>query len=88
MARNGCWWLNHLLIVALAPRIARFYNELRLTWLTAVIALCFIIDALNVVQRALFWREHAFSPLTQWKSAAPSHSALLGLAMAIHTIKL
>jgi hypothetical protein len=29
-----------------------------------------------------------FRQLAQWKSAAPSHSALLGLAMAMRTIKL
>jgi O-antigen/teichoic acid export membrane protein len=58
------------------PGHRAFYNELRLTWLIAVIALRFIIDALNVVQRAFIRREMRFRQLARWKSAAPSHSAL------------
>lgn len=87
---NAAFWANvvagsamALLMVALAPVVARFYQEPRLTWLTAVIALRFVFDALNVVQLALLTRQMRFRALAVVQIGSSVVAGLLGLGLAL-----
>ncbi len=87
---NTAFWVNAvfgsamtLLVVALAPLVAWFYREPRLTALTAFIALRFLLDSLNVVQGALLSREMRFRGLAAVQIGSSVASGLLGLGMAL-----
>jgi len=64
------FWINvvlslgvMLVIAALAPAIAWFYNEPRLTWITLALAGAFIFGGLTVQHQALLRRQMRFSAL-------------------------
>lgn len=67
---SSIFWLNLLsgfilmgVVIAAAPAIAAFYNEPRLVPLTMLIAVNFLIGALNIVQQALLTRALNFQKL-------------------------
>ncbi len=87
---DAAFWINAvmgaamtLIIAALAPLVAWFYSEPRLTALTAVIAARFVIDALNVVQTALLNREMRFRAVAAVNIIGSGGAGLLGLGMAL-----
>ena len=87
---NTAFWINVVfgatmttLMAALAPLVAWFYEEPRLTLLTAVIALRFFLDGLNVVQGALLNREMRFRITAAISMGSSVISGLLGLGMAL-----
>jgi O-antigen/teichoic acid export membrane protein len=64
------FWINvvlslglMLLTAALAPAIAWFYNEPRLTWITLVLAIAFIFGGFTVQHQALLRRQMRFGSL-------------------------
>ncbi len=88
---DAAFWANAvvgttmtLLMVLLAPVVAWFYREPRLTLLTAAIALRFTLDALNLVQIALLTREMRFRALAAVQIGSTVISGLLGLGMALY----
>jgi len=71
-----------LLVIALAPGIAWFYNDPRLTLVAAVSALAFVAGGLSVQHIALLQRQMRFVALAVIELAALSGSAIVGIAMA------
>ncbi len=86
---DSAFWINvvmgggmTLLMIALAPVIARFYGEPRLTLLTQVISFQFFLSSLNVVQRALLKREMRFRALGKIQITTATVGGVTGLAVA------
>ncbi|NHC33846.1 lipopolysaccharide biosynthesis protein [Scytonema millei] len=66
------FWINvamgcilALIVAALAPVVALFYKEPRLTWITVALASGFIFSGLTAQCEALLWRQMRFSSLAQ-----------------------
>jgi O-antigen/teichoic acid export membrane protein len=88
---DTAFWLNFfvglsmtLAMIALAPLIAWFFSEPRLRWLTSVMASVFLLDALNVVQRALLRREMRFRALAGVEITSAVVAGIIGLTMAFY----
>jgi len=88
---NAAFWANTiagsvmaLFMAALAPVVAWFYREPRLTLLTAVIASRFVLDALTGVQVALLTRAMRFRALAVVQIGSSVISGLVGLGMALY----
>jgi O-antigen/teichoic acid export membrane protein len=86
---HTAFWINMLagvvitgLMIGLAPLIASFYNEPRLTWISMTISLQFLLGALSVVQQALLRREMRFRTLAGVKITSTVVAGVTGLAMA------
>jgi O-antigen/teichoic acid export membrane protein len=86
---DSAFWINAvvgglmtLLMIALAPVIAKFYGEPRLTLLTGVSSFQFFIGSLNVVQRALIRREMRFRLLAKIQIMSATVGGAVGLAVA------
>ena len=87
---NTAFWVNvifgsaiTLLMAAMAPLVAWFYREPLLTPLTAVIALRFVMDGLQVVQSAILSREMRFRALAAVNIGSSVTSGIVGLGMAV-----
>lgn len=83
---SNLFWVNvmlstaiMLLTAALAPVVAWFYGEPRLTWITIVLAGGFIFGGLTVQHQALLRRQMRFTTLAAIEIA----SMLVGIATAI-----
>ncbi len=66
------FWINILLscvtsliVIALAPAVAWFYKEPRLTWITLALASSFIFSGLTVQHQALLRRQMSFATLAK-----------------------
>lgn len=88
---NAAFWTNimmgaalTLLMMALAPVVAWFYEEPALLTLTAVIALKYAVDSLYVVQIALLNREMRFQSLAGIQIGSSVVSGLAGLGFALY----
>lgn len=80
------FWINFavslclmLLTAALAPIIARFYHEPRLTWITIALASSFLFSGLVVQHEALLRRQMRFIPL----AIAEIVSVVIAIAVGI-----
>jgi O-antigen/teichoic acid export membrane protein len=86
---NSAFWINMLagvvmtaLMTGLAPLIASFYNEPRLTWICRAISLQFLLGASTVVQHSLLRREMRFRTLAGVQITSTAVAGVTGLAMA------
>lgn len=87
---SNLFWLNALvglvltlICVALAPVLARFYHESRLTGVTVAIAPVFLIMGLGVQHNALLTRQMRFPVYAAIDVTAAIISAVVGIAMAL-----
>ena len=87
---DSAFWINLVagiamtgLMAAVAPLIASFYNEPRLTALTIAISFQFVLGALNVVQQAILRREMRFRTLGTIQIATTVAAGIIGLIMAL-----
>jgi PST family polysaccharide transporter len=87
---SAAFWMNAatgtlitLIMIAVAPLIASFYNEPLLTPLTRVIAIRFLLDSLGIVQSALLRRAMRFRTLGAIQISSSILSGLIALAMAL-----
>lgn len=83
------FWLNvalgaivSLLIAGLAPIISRFYQEPRLTGITIVLALSFLIASLGTQHQALLKRQMYFGKLANISIVSMLVSVLVAICMA------
>jgi PST family polysaccharide transporter len=88
---NAAFWTNvamgstlTVLMVALAPVVARFYNAPELLMLSAVIALKYVINSLAAVQISLLNRDMRFKTLAGIRIGSTVFSGLTGLGMALY----
>jgi PST family polysaccharide transporter len=88
---NSAFWTNltmgallTVLMVALAPVVAWFYDEPELQVLSAVLAFKYVIDSLYVVQVAILNREMRFKTLAGVQIGSNAISGLAGLGMALY----
>jgi PST family polysaccharide transporter len=88
---NAAFWANvamgatlTIVMVALAPVVAWFYDAPELLMLAAVIALKYVIDSLSVVQISLLNREMRFKTLAGVHIGSTIVSGLMGLGMALY----
>ena len=88
---DTAFWINMAsgllmtaLMAGLAPVIAAFYREPRLTWITIIAALQFTLVSINVVEQALIRREMRFRALAgiQITSTVIGGTVALGMAFA------
>lgn len=86
---SSIFWLSLLaglvlagVVVAVAPAVAKFYDEARLTSLTVLLALNFPISSLSLVQRAVLMRAMAFRRLTLVDVVAVASGGALAIALA------
>lgn len=88
---NAAFWINvttgvmlSLLMVALAPVVAWFYDAPELLMLSAVIALKYVIDSFSAVQISLLNRDMRFKTLAGIQIGSTVVSGLTGLGMALY----
>ena len=86
---SSSFWLNILtglllafLLAALAPAIAYFYGEDRLTLIIIVLASTFFISSFGIVQTALFTKELNFKPLAIIEILAVAISGTVAVVLA------
>lgn len=86
---SSSFWINvlvglllTLLLAALAPAIAYFYSEDRLTFIIIALASTFFISSFGIVQIALFTKELKFKPLAIVEILAVAISGILALFLA------
>ena len=86
---SSAFWLSvvvgagiAVLIAAMAPFIAAFYGEPRLTWITVTLASVFLVTPLAVVQTSLMQRDMEFRRLAAIENAATVLGAGAGIATA------
>jgi PST family polysaccharide transporter len=86
---SSSFWINILtglllafLLAALAPVIAYFYGEDRLTLIIIVLASTFFISSFGIVQTALFTKELNFKPLAVIEILAVAISGTIAVFMA------
>jgi len=87
---SSIFWLNLLagliltvIIIAVAPIVAAFYNEPRLTALTMFIALNFLINSLNIVQNAVLYRTMDFRALALIEVTTMIVSGMVAIVLAM-----
>ena len=88
--RSSAFWMNvaaglglTLLVAALAPALARFFNEPRLVALTLVLSLNFVVGSLGIVQSALLQRSMNFRRGAAIQIAAILVGGAIAIAMAV-----
>ena len=86
---SSIFWVNiltgfilTLLIIALAPIIANFYDEVRITAIVSVLALTFFISSFGIVQSALFARKLNFKSLAIIEVLAVVVSGIMAIIFA------
>ncbi len=86
---SSSFWINvltglllALLLVVLAPAIAYFYGEDRLTTIIMVLASTFFISSFGIVQVALFTKELNFKPLAIVEILAVAISGIAAVVLA------
>lgn len=88
--RSTVFWVNlqvglllTILVAALAPLLATFYDEPALLGLTVVIALNFLLGSLGIVQRALLRKQMAFRRLFVVNIVAAILAGAVAITMAL-----
>jgi PST family polysaccharide transporter len=86
---SSIFWVNistgfilTLLVIALAPTIANFYNETRITAIVSVLALTFFISSFGIVQNALFAKKLNFKSLATIEVLAVLISGIMAIILA------
>ncbi|MCK4524844.1 MAG: MOP flippase family protein [Candidatus Andersenbacteria bacterium] len=86
---SSSFWINvltgfvlTLLLIIVAPLIANFYNESRLTLIISVLSLTFFIYSFSVVQTALFTKELDFKSLAVVEISAVLISGIIAIILA------
>lgn len=74
--------LLYLLLYAVAPRVADFYNEPQLVFLMRVMCLLVIINSFAVVQRAIYTATLNFKVQAKATFSSAVVSGIIGIAMA------
>lgn len=88
--RSSTFWLNAgvgvgltLLFVGVAPLVAKFYGDPRLTVLTMVVAISFTLNPLNVVHEALLRRTMNFKLLMYVDTISVVVSGAVAVTLAV-----
>jgi len=88
------FWINSfvgvvlwLLLLAASPLVAWFYREPRLLWVTMVLALGFLFNALGVQHSAMLQRQMRFTALAVIDIISLVFSVSVGVAMALWGFK-
>ena len=88
--RNSAFWLNAglglllmLVMMALAPVLAAFYNEPQLLPITLAIAPMFLVGSLSGVQSAMLEREMNFRSVSLIENASFLGSNIVAVGMAV-----
>ena len=71
-----------VLFFFLAPLIADFYENEKITNLIRVLSLCLLIDSLSAVQGAILLKSMRFDHLTRAKLFSSAFSGIVGISMA------
>lgn len=86
---SSSFWINMLtgfiltlLLIFLAPIIANFYNESRLTLIVSALSLTFFISSFGIVQTALFTRKLDFKSLAIVEISAVLISGVIAVTLA------
>lgn len=84
------FWINlalsaavALVVVAIAPAIAWFYHESRLTWITALLSVNFIFSGLTVQHQALLRRRMQFKTLATIDVTSNAFGLVVGIVTAL-----
>lgn len=84
------FWINvvvgallGLICVAVAPAVARFYNQPKLFWITIVLAAGFLFNSAGVQHSALLQRQMRFATLAMIDVLSLLLSSVLGVAMVL-----
>jgi PST family polysaccharide transporter len=87
---SSVFWVNMIMgsmltmiVISVAPLIARFYGEPALIPIARVSSLAFVLGALGTVQGALLSREMRFGALAKIDVISTALSGLLGISMAL-----
>ena len=72
-----------IIVALLAPGIAWFYHEPRLTWLTVALSSSFLLSGLGVQHRALLRRQMRFKTLAMIDCVSFGCAIALGIGMAL-----
>ncbi len=85
------FWINlslslaiMLLVTALAPVIALFYNQARLTWITVSLASTFVFSGLTIQHQALLRRQMRFGSLALTQIISISIGILAAIVSALY----
>jgi O-antigen/teichoic acid export membrane protein len=87
---SNLFWINlgvsglcALILAALAPAIARFYHESRITYITLALSTTFLIGGFRVQHLALLKRQMRFKAIAVIEVGSMATGALVGTAMAL-----
>jgi O-antigen/teichoic acid export membrane protein len=87
---NSLFWINvvigllaMLIILVIAPLIASFYQEPRVTLILRVLSLNFVISSLSNIQKAILERNLAFNISAKLEIVVVLSGALIGISSAI-----
>lgn len=88
------FWINclvgatiWLLMAAVSPFVASFYREPRLLWVTIVLAMGFLFNAVGVQHSAMLQRQMRFTSLASIDIISLVASIAVGVGMALHGFK-
>lgn len=88
---SNLFWVNvagsaivALLAMAIAPLVARFYGEPRLTHIMLVLSTGFVLGGLSVQHEALLRRQMRFGALAVANVASVSCGVIVGIVLALH----
>ena len=91
---SALFWINvavgcgvAALMAACGPKIARFYGEPRLTWITEVSALTFVVSALSCQHNTLLRRAMKFKELAAVEVSSNLLSAGGAITMALYGLE-
>ncbi len=79
----GFGWLLTIAVAALAPLVAAFYNEPRITLLLVVMSFSFAISGLGSLQQALLQRDLNFQAFARVEMLAVLAGSLVGIVLAV-----
>lgn len=79
----GFGWLMTIAVAALAPLVAAFYNEPRITLLLVVMSFSFAISGLGSLQQALLQRDLNFQAFARVEMLAVLAGSLVGIVLAV-----
>jgi len=79
----GVALLFFILFIILAPFIADFFNEPKITNLIRVLSLNILINSLIIVQSAIMYREMLFKAFSKIRIISTLISGIIGIAMAL-----
>ena len=87
---SNLFWINlgvsglcALILAALAPAMARFYHESRVTYITLALSTTFLIGGFRVQHLALLKRQMRFKAIAVIEVGSMATGVLVGIAMAL-----